>query len=180
MPAMEITASGFGAGTRDLEGRPNAVQVVIGTVAEVAQAGLGGQDVVLLEANLDDATGEILAHALAELIRAGAHDAWLTPIIGKKGRPAHVLSVLADPVHAGRLREIIMAETGTIGVRSAALVRWPAARRIEEVTVDGHLVRVKITAARIKAEFDDTARVAALLGIPAREVARRAEEAARQ
>jgi uncharacterized protein (TIGR00299 family) protein len=180
MPAMEITASGFGAGTRDLEGRPNAVQVVIGTVAEVAQAGLGGQDVVLLEANLDDATGEILGHALAELIRAGAHDAWLTPIIGKKGRPAHVLSVLADPVHAGRLREIVMAETGTIGVRSAALVRWPAARRIEEVTVGGHLVRVKITAARIKAEFDDTARVAALLGIPAREVARRAEEAARQ
>jgi pyridinium-3,5-bisthiocarboxylic acid mononucleotide nickel chelatase len=179
MPAMEITASGFGAGTRDLDGRPNALQVVVGTAAASgAIPEEGGQEVVLLEANLDDATGEILAHAVARLIDAGAHDAWLAPIVGKKGRPAHVVSVLADPVLAGRLREVLMAETGSIGVRSHGLVRWPAARRIEEVTVDGHPVRVKRSAGRVKAEFDDTARVAALLGVPAREVARRAEEAA--
>lgn len=177
MPAMTIATSGFGAGTRELEGRPNALQVVIGTAAETDEA-LGGQAVVLLEANLDDATGEILAHSVARLIEAGAHDAWLTPIVGKKGRPAHIVSVLADPVRAGVLRELLMAETGTIGVRSHGLDRWPAARHTAEVAVDGHPVRVKVSRGRIKAEFDDTARVAALLGIPAREVARRAEAAA--
>jgi uncharacterized protein (TIGR00299 family) protein len=180
MPAMTITSSGFGAGTRDLDGRPNAVQVVIGTLSQARQSEEGGQEVVLLEANLDDATGEILAHAVTRLLDAGAHDAWLTPIVGKKGRPAQIVSVLADPVDAGRFREILMAETGTIGVRSGGRVRWPAARRIEEVTVDGHVVRVKVTAGRIKAEFDDTARVGAALDLPAREVARRAEEAAYQ
>jgi uncharacterized protein (TIGR00299 family) protein len=180
MPAMQVTASGFGAGTRDLDGRPNAVQVVIGkaTAGQVDDgAGEGGQEVVLLEANLDDATGEVLAHAVSQLLAAGAYDAWLTPVIGKKGRPAQVVSVLADPVRLGRLRGILMAETGTIGVRTSSVLRWPAARRVEDVQVEGHTVRVKVTAERVKAEFDDTARVGALLGVPAREVARRAEAA---
>lgn len=177
LPAMEITASGFGAGTRDLDGRPNALQVVVGTAASSGEE-RGGQEVALIEANLDDATGEILAHTVTRLLDAGAHDAWLTPVVGKKGRPAHVVSVLADPVVAGRLRELLLAESGSIGARSQTLVRWPAARRAAEVVVDGHPVRVKVTAGRIKAEFDDTARVGALLGLPAREVARRAEETA--
>jgi len=177
LPAMEITASGFGAGTRDLDGRPNALQVVIGTAASSGEE-RGGQEVALIEANLDDATGEILAHTVARLLEAGAHDAWLTPVLGKKGRPAHVVSVLADPVLVGPLRELLLAESGSIGARSQTLVRWPAARRTASVEVDGHPVRVKLSSGRIKAEFDDTARVGALLGIPAREVARRAEEAA--
>ncbi|MBO0694208.1 MAG: nickel pincer cofactor biosynthesis protein LarC, partial [Acidimicrobiaceae bacterium] len=177
LPAMEIRASGFGAGTRDLDGRPNALQVVIGAASSSGEE-RGGQEVVLIEANLDDATGEILAHTVARLLEAGAHDAWLTPVLGKKGRPAHVVSVLADPVLAGRLRELLLAESGSIGSRSQTMVRWPAARRTVSVEVDGHPVGVKVTAGRIKAEFDDTARVGALLGIPAREVARRAEEAA--
>src|SRR3546814_3413847 len=76
LPPMTVERSGFGAGTREIDGRPNATQVVIGT--SVAALGTG-QPVVLLEANVDDATGETLAHAISALMAAGAHDAWVTP-----------------------------------------------------------------------------------------------------
>ncbi len=106
MPAMEILASGFGAGGRELDGMPNAVQVVIGTALD--QSGVDpdhGQPVVVLEANVDDVTGEILGATVAALMRAGALDAWVTPVTGKKGRPAHVVSVLCDPAAVGPLRQ---------------------------------------------------------------------------
>src|SRR5207244_192018 len=104
MPAMTITASGFGAGTRDMDALPNLTQVVLGTAGGVATT---GQPVVLLEVNIDDATGETLAHALGVLLEAGAHDAWVTPIVMKKGRPAHTEHVLADTALAGQLAEVL-------------------------------------------------------------------------
>ena len=73
---------------------PNATQVVLGTATTASVAQRPGQPVVLLEANVDDATGEVLAHAIATLLDAGAHDAWVTPIVMKKGRPAHTVSAL--------------------------------------------------------------------------------------
>ena len=83
-----VRPSGFGAGARELEELPNCTQVVIGTTPRPAGDGAGaGQPVALLEANLDDVTGEQLAHAVAALLEAGAHDAWLTPVLMKKGRP---------------------------------------------------------------------------------------------
>ena len=179
MPAMEITASGFGAGSRELDGMPNAVQVVIGTATD--RTGIDpdhGQPVVILEANVDDVTGEILGTTVAALMAAGAFDAWVTPVTGKKGRPAHVVSVLGDPAAVGRLRQVLADETGTLGIRAQSWQRWPAERQFAEVEVSGYPVRVKRGPRRIKAEHDDAARVAALLRLPVREVARRAEEAA--
>lgn len=176
LPAMTVTASGFGAGTRDLDGRPNAVQVVIGTAAP--REAPEGQPVALLEANLDDATGEVLAHAVAALLAAGAHDAWLTPVVGKKGRPGHVISALVDPAIAGAVRSVLVSETGSLGVRRSDLLRYVAPRTTDEVEVDGQIIRVKRSPGRIKAEHDDAARAAAALGLPVREVARRAEEQA--
>jgi uncharacterized protein (TIGR00299 family) protein len=179
MPAMEIRASGFGAGTRDIEGLPNVVQVVIGTaVGREASAGERGQPVVLLEANVDDVTGEILGTTLAALMSAGALDAWVVPVTGKKGRPAHVISVLSDPPLTARLRQVLVDETGTLGVRAQTWERWPSQRQFSEVDVGGYPVRVKRGPRRIKAEHDDAARVARLLGVPVREVARMAEEEA--
>jgi uncharacterized protein (DUF111 family) len=155
------------------------VQVIIGEALDQERSeDHGGQPVVLLEANVDDVTGEILAHTVTALLAAGSHDAWLVPVIGKKGRPAHVVTAVVDPVRAGEIRRVLMSETGTLGVRSRPLTRWVAARRIEAVDVDGHPVRVKHSAGRVKAEFEDTARVGRLLDLPAREVARRAEEMA--
>ncbi len=185
MPPMRIDVTGFGAGSRDIDGLPNATQVIVGR-ASLAEGAAGeslvtsGHHTVLLEANLDDATGEVLAHTVVELLTAGAHDAWITPMIMKKGRPAHVVSALCDPALADQVAQVLMAETGTLGVRGQTLTRWLARRRSEEVEVDGFPVRVKVSPGRIKAEYDDVARVARRVGKPVRDITWRAEAAARQ
>ena len=177
MPPLAVGTSGFGAGTREIEGLPNVVQVVIGT-ADAAPAEGDGQPVVVLEANVDDVTGEILGTTLDSLMAAGALDAWITPVTGKKGRPAHVFSVLCEPSSVARLRQVLADETGTLGIRAAMWQRWPSTREFSSVEVGGYPVRVKRGPRRIKAEHDDAARIARLLGLPVREVARQAEEAA--
>jgi uncharacterized protein (TIGR00299 family) protein len=178
MPAMVIEASGFGAGTRDLEDRPNLTQVVLGqrSIAERST----GQPVMLLEVNVDDATGEQLAHAIGDLLAAGAHDAWLTPIVMKKGRPAYTVSVLADVALGGQLAAVLATTTGSLGVRGQTLQRWPRARVHGEVDVHGHVVRVKVSPGRVKVEHDDAASVAHATGTPVREVVSLAEEAWRR
>jgi uncharacterized protein (TIGR00299 family) protein len=180
MPPIQIAASGFGAGTRDLEGLPNLLQVVLGdSVPDVARPA-PGQPVVLLEVNVDDATGETLAHAVAALLDAGAHDAWVTPIVMKKGRPAHTVSVLADPALADQVASVLVSETGSLGLRGETLQRWPSARVNGQVDVGGVPVRVKVGAGRVKVEHDDAARAARRTGLPLREVVSRAEEAWRR
>ncbi len=176
MPPMEVTSTGFGAGSREIDGMPNVVQVVVGkAVAELPDE---AQPVVVLEANVDDVTGEILGTTIAALMAAGALDAWITPVTGKKGRPAHVVSVLCEPSSTAALRRVLADETGTLGIRAATWRRWPASREFGSVDVGGYPVRIKRGPRRIKAEHDDAARVARLLGLPVREVARQAEEAA--
>jgi len=177
MPPMTIDRSGFGAGTIDLGERPNLTQVVIGQrAAELS----GGQPVVLLEVNVDDVTGETIAQAIVELLAAGAHDAWVTPILMKKGRPAHTVSALADPALAGQVAGVLTRETGSLGVRGQTLDRWPQARVTDHVEVEGRAVRVKVSAGRVKVEHDDAVRVARQVGLPLREVQSRAEEAWRR
>ncbi len=174
MPALTVVATGYGAGDRDIDGLPNVVQVVLGEAEAAAAGGSSthqpGQPVVLLAVNVDDATGEVLAHAVATLLDAGAYDAWITPIVMKKGRPAHTISALSDPALASQLAGILTGETGSLGVRSTSLERWPAAREAGEVEVDGLPVRVKVSAGRVKVEHDDAARVARRRGLPLREV----------
>jgi len=179
MPAMTLRSVGFGAGTRELDGLPNCTQVVVGTLDGSGQTG-PGQPGVLLETNVDDATGESIAHAVSLLLDRGAHDAWVTPVLMKKGRPGHVLSVLADPALAGSLARVLADETGSLGIRGVAVERWPAPRSGDEVEVDGMAVRVKISPGRVKVEHDDAARVARRSGLPLREVLWRAEAAWRR
>lgn len=173
IPAMTVTAAGFGGGSRELDDRPNLTQVVLGTAAEVPVG--DGQPVVLLEANVDDVTGEVLAHTVASLLDAGAHDAWITPIVMKKGRPAHTVHALCDPALVTQVSQVLTAETGTLGVRGTRLERWPAPRSADEVLVDGHPVRVKVSPGRVKAEHDDAATVARATGRPLRSVLAEAE-----
>jgi pyridinium-3,5-bisthiocarboxylic acid mononucleotide nickel chelatase len=175
LPPMVVTSTGFGAGTRVVEEMPNVTQVVIGE--RTARAGDDGQPVVLLEVNVDDATGETLAHAVAELLEAGAHDAWVTPIVMKKGRPAHTVSALADVSLAEQVARVLTEETGSLGVRMQSLARRPAERRVDEVDVGGVPVRVKVSAGRVKVEARDAERAARRIGLPFREVVSRAEEA---
>jgi hypothetical protein len=90
------------------------------------------------------------------------------------------VSVLADVAHVAQLREILATETGTFGVRATRLERWPVARAFDEVETDGGWVRVKRSGTRVKAEFDDAARVARATGRPVREVIAAVEAAARE
>ena len=173
IPAMTVTASGFGAGTKELANRPNVTQVVIGEAAD--EPATDGQPVVLLEANVDDVTGEVLGHAIGEVLSAGAHDAWITPIVMKKGRPAHTVHALVDPALVPQVMAVLAAETGSLGVRGHRLERWPFPRHYERVVVDDLSVRVKVSPGRAKAEFDDAARVAERTGRPVREVIAEAE-----
>jgi uncharacterized protein (TIGR00299 family) protein len=176
MPEMTITSSGFGGGAGELPDLPNCTQVVIGRRAEPAGVGRG-QPALLLETNLDDATGEQLGHAVAAALDAGALDAWVAPVTMKKGRPGHVLHVLVDSIHVEALRREIERSTGTMGIRALPAERWPAARQLSQVTVDGMTIRMKVTRGRAKPEFDDVALVASKTGAPLHEVASRAEEA---
>ena len=122
-------------------------------------------------------TGEQLGLAVAAALEAGALDAWVSPVTMKKGRPGHVLHVLTDATLVETQRAEIERVTGTMGIRATAVERWPVARELEQVTVDGIIIRMKVTSGRAKPEFDDVALVAAKTGAPPHEVASRAEEA---
>jgi uncharacterized protein (TIGR00299 family) protein len=173
LPPMRIEATGFGAGSRDLDGLPNCTQVVIGSV-EAAEPP-DGQPLAFLETNVDDATGETLAHTLQMLLDAGALDAWITPVVMKKGRPGHVVSALVDVASLPGVRGVLQAETGSLGVRSWPIERWATRRQLSEVDVDGMPVRVKVSPGRVKVEHADAARVAVHTGRPLREVISEAE-----
>lgn len=178
MPAITVSSVGYGAGTADFVSRANVVQVVVGeTVADTSHG--SGQAVRWLEVNVDDVSGEVLAHTIATLMSTGAHDAWVTPIVMKKGRPAHTVHVLCEDVRTSEFAELLVRETGSLGVRGSIIERWPVARTESTVDVDGQAIRVKVADHRVKVEFDDAARAAKELGLPVREVLRRAEQAAR-
>jgi hypothetical protein len=163
MPAMVVSASGFGGGAGELDELPNCTQVIIGR--RDGQADIGpGQPALLVETNLDDVTGEQLGHAVSAALEAGAFDAWIT-------------AVTTDVAHLDSLRHVIAASTGTFGVRATPAERWPAARTIDEVTIDGKVVRMKVGSGRAKPEFDDVVSIATASGLGVHEVASRAEEA---
>jgi uncharacterized protein (TIGR00299 family) protein len=174
MPAMAVGANGFGAGTADPPGRPNVVQAVVGDEAG-ATVNPSGRPCLQVEANVDDATGEVLAHTVRRLLDVGAFDAWITPIVMKKGRPAHTIHALCDEATLDRVRATIVGETGTFGLRAWTVERWPQARDERTVEIDGHPVRVKVGAHRVKAEHDDAAAIALATGRPLRDVLAQAE-----
>ena len=175
LPAMTVEAAGYGAGHADPPGRPNVVQVLVGTPAAASATPRPGRSAVALEVNVDDVTGEVLAHTVAALLAAGAHDAWATPIVMKKGRPAHTVAALADPADAERLAALMLAETGSLGLRATTVERWPQRRADTTIELDGQLIRVKVADGRAKPEHDDAVAAARALGRPLRDVLREAE-----
>jgi uncharacterized protein (TIGR00299 family) protein len=179
MPALAIDANGFGAGTADPAGRPNVVQAVVGRAVTAAQDA-SGRRARLIEANVDDVTGEVLAHTVNRLLEAGAFDAWATPIVMKKGRPAHTVHALCDDATFDAVRAAMLAETGSLGVRASDVVRWPQQRDEHEIELDGHTIRVKLAGDRVKVEHDDAVAVARATGTPLRTVLARAEALARE
>ncbi len=169
-PPMTLDRTGLGAGTADPDARPNVLRVLIGAPDE-SQA----DRVVILEANIDDATGETIGHATAELLAAGALDVFTVPIQMKKSRPGVLLSVIANPDDRARLEEIIFRETTTLGIRRREEVRTKLGRRVVEVEVFGETVGVKLgllggEVVSVSPEYEDCARVAHAKNIALREV----------
>jgi len=170
LPAMTLETSGSGAGTRDTAGRPNLTRVLVGDRTGAAPAA-SGQAGVVLEANVDDLDPRLWPGVLSALLGAGAQDAWLAPIAMKKGRPAHVLTVLGTPETAPRLRSVVHAQTSTIGLRQTKVEKHALPRTWTPVDVDGQRVRIKIshergTVVRATPEFEDVAAAAAATGRP--------------
>jgi uncharacterized protein (TIGR00299 family) protein len=165
VPPMRLLATGYGAGTRTLPDRPNVAVVRLGDV-ETAES----RDLVVLETNLDDVTGEVLGYVVTALIDAGALDSWITPAVMKKGRPAHVLHALATPEAADAMERLILAETGTLGVRRSTVRRTAVPRTTDTVHVRGMPVRRKHGPHHGKPEYDDAVAVARHTGLPLRTV----------
>lgn len=170
-PAGRLVAAGRGAGARNPSSHAN---VLSGLLLEGPSTPSATELVTELVTNLDDVSGEILGHAVSRLLTEGALDAWLTPIVMKKGRPAYQLTALSRPDDAARLQNVIMAETGTLGVRHHRTERRVAPRTVVSVEVDGHRIGIKIGPDGAKPEYDDIAAAAAATGFPARLLARRA------
>ena len=176
LPRMRVTASGSGAGSKDVEGRANVTRVVLGEPADAAVPTVTPvhETLWVLEANVDDLDPRLWPGVLEALLDAGAADAWLTPILMKKGRPAHTLSVLCDPARRASLRDVVLEHTTTLGVREHPVERFALGRSWQTVTVRGHEVRVKLSHApdgrvvHATPEFEDVRAAAAADGIPAR------------
>lgn len=166
LPDGVLRAVGVGAGSRDDSHRPNVVRVLLGRFETGESAGQGA---VELATNVGDLDPRLWPDVLARLLAAGADDAWLAPILMKKGRPAHTLHVLAHGEPVAVLRALIPELVPTLGVREHAVVRTILDRRWEEVSVDGQIVRIKLglrdsEVLTATPEFVDVAAAAEALG----------------
>ncbi|HEY6686694.1 MAG TPA: nickel pincer cofactor biosynthesis protein LarC [Propionibacteriaceae bacterium] len=169
LPPLTLQTSGAGAGSRDTPGRANVTRVLVGQRAAEPDADLSDSD-VLIEANVDDLDPRLWPGVLTSLIRAGAADAWLVPIIMKKGRPAHTVTVLARADQAADLRLMLLALTSTIGVRETAVSKMALPRGWVNVTVADRDLSIKIAHHRgsiwqVTPEFDDLERASIELGV---------------
>jgi uncharacterized protein (DUF111 family) len=182
LPPMQISATGSGAGTRETPGRANLARLVLGeTAGQPVPAGT-----LVIAANVDDLDPRAWPHVLAALLAAGADDAWLTPILMKKGRPAHTVSALVTVERAEAIRTVLFRETTTLGVRETPAAKTMLAREFRSVDVDGQVIAVKIgrdtdgELLNAMPEWDDVVRAAAALGRPVKRVLAQAQAAFEQ
>ncbi len=175
-PPMTLRAVGYGAGRARLQGAPNLLRAVVGEIE-----GPSG-DLELLEANVDDAPGEFLGAAVERLLASGAPDAWLEPVVMKRGRGAYKVCALARSGDRERLARLLMRETGTLGVRHHTVGRTVAERRRVEVDLPYGRCRVKVGSIDgevfvVAPEYADAARLAQEADLPLPKVYSDAREA---
>jgi uncharacterized protein (TIGR00299 family) protein len=170
-PHFSPSRVGWGAGTATIPDRPNLVRAILGDAAPPYAT----SEHVVIETNLDDATGELVAHALEQLLRAGALDAWATPITMKKGRPAVTVSAIAQTPRADAIAATLLCETTSLGVRRYAVSRMERPRHDVALVTKFGTISVKVSEgpfgpSQVKPAFDDCARAAAEHGVTVREV----------
>jgi len=175
-PEMKIEKSGYGAGSRDFPGHPNVVRLTVGeTASNAVAARTSSETITVLEANLDDLNPQVFGYAMDRLFEEGALDAFGMPVQMKKNRPGMLLTVLCKPEDAGKLTQLIFAETTTLGVRRRDEMRETLARRWEKVHTPWGEVRIKIasmngTVTNYAPEYEDCRRIAAEHRVPLKRV----------
>ena len=180
MPPMRPEAIGYGCGTRDLPDRANVLRAFVGEAEEPLA---GTEPIVVVEANVDDMTPELLAPLVEECLVACARDAFVTPIVGKKGRPGHLITVLCDDMHLAALVDVFFRHSTTFGVRIRDERRICLQREWKSVATPWGPVRVKVGAfgaeqRRVAPEFEDCRAVAGRAGVPVLDVYEQALAAA--
>jgi uncharacterized protein (TIGR00299 family) protein len=168
-PAFTIERTGCGAGERDFPGRPNCLQILLGA----GEAETEFEQVVLIETNVDDLSPQVIGYTLERLLREGAREAFVTPVLMKKGRPGHLITAIAPDGREGALGALLVRETGTLGYRVRRTGRVVLKRAEAEVAVDGGSVRVKTAEfageqVRFEPEYEDCRRIAEKTGRPLR------------
>jgi uncharacterized protein (DUF111 family) len=182
MPAMLVSEQGLGAGTKDTDAVANVCRLLIGEFAtrhDPVGVGEPVGEMVQLEANVDDLDPRVWPEAIAAVMRAGAVDAWVTPIVMKKGRPAHTFSALCPAAAVDAVSASIFSQTSTIGLRRHIVQRDILERSESSVDVHGHRVGIKIARldgeiANVSVEWDDVVAAAEALGLSAKDVLRSA------
>ena len=175
LPPLLLDGSGSGAGSKDDPTRANVTRVLLGTRAAADAAAAPPTTTSILEANVDDLDPRLWPGVLERLLVAGALDAWLVPILMKKGRPAHTLTVLVEPERAPALTDLVFAETSTLGVRRSEWSRTVLDRGWVDVVLElpgtpEARVAVKVASRQGRVvqatpEFDEVAALAERAGL---------------
>jgi len=185
LPSMRPETVGYGAGDRQFDTVPNILRIIMGRTPDLTE-----DNVILMETNLDDVTGETIGYASERLLAAGAKDVSITPIFGKKGRPSWVISIIADQKDTETLSDILTSETGTLGLRMLPSHRMILTRKNMKVEgeISGNRITVNVKIAKdrsgkitnLKPEYDDVRELALRLERPFREIHDEVTELARK
>jgi len=173
MPAMTVEAVGIGAGSAERPGLPNVLRAFVGEIAGPAE--IGETDHVVVECNVDDLDPRVLPVVIERLLASGALDASVTPIVMKKGRPGHLLTVLAPTAALDVIVQVLLRETTSLGCRSYPVAKHHLGRRMATVDTPWGPISVKIALAgdeivRQVPEFEDCAELARKTGVPVRDI----------
>ncbi|MEE9562000.1 MAG: nickel pincer cofactor biosynthesis protein LarC [Thermoanaerobaculia bacterium] len=181
MPAMTVETVGVGAGSAEFPSLPNVLRAFAGTATAAAE--LSQSEHVIVECNLDDLDPRVLPEVISRLLSSGALDAYVTPLVMKKGRPGHLLTALAPAAAMDGVIDVLLRETTSLGCRSYPVTKYHLQRRMETVQTPWGPVPVKVALAgeqvlRRVPEFDACAELAHAAGVPVRDVLAAATSAA--
>ncbi len=173
---LNVETIGYGAGSRELPDIPNLLRVFVGELAAEYQE----DETVIVETNIDNMNPEIHPYVIERLFASGAHDAYLVPIVMKKGRPGILLSALTQRTNLDAVLSVIFRETSTLGVRIQHVERKKLPRSQRRVTTSLGIVEVKAVSVdgteRLVPEYEECKRLAVERHLPLLEVYRLLEK----
>lgn len=174
MPAMRISEIGYGAGQRDIGGMPNVLRLMVGQTGDSDMYGQS-DEVCVLEANIDDATAELIGHVSEKLLAQGALDVYCTAVTMKKNRPGTKITVLCQPTETTKMEQIMFRESTTFGIRRGICQRTILPRKHQTVETPYGKIRMKVgyfdgQVTTCSVEFSDCQRAAEEYQVPVKEV----------